>query len=74
VVGHPVGLPSYARAAYAALESIELWVMTSRRLALVIGSQCAALGRLSFLPADAGPVEVGRLPGPQRLPQRRTPE
>ena len=41
--------------------------MTSRRLALVIGSQCAALDQLSFLPADAGPVEIGRLPGPQRL-------
>jgi hypothetical protein len=41
--------------------------MTSPRLALVIGSQCAALDQLSFLPADAGPVEIGRLPGPQRL-------
>ncbi|MDQ3764494.1 MAG: tetratricopeptide repeat protein, partial [Actinomycetota bacterium] len=39
----------------------------SRRLALVIGSQCPALGTLSFLPAGAGPVELGGLPEPQRL-------
>src|SRR6478672_6496972 len=37
-----------------------------RRLVLVVGSQCAALGSLSFLPPDLGPV-VEELPAHQRL-------
>jgi hypothetical protein len=42
-------------------------VVVSRRLALVIGSQCPALGTLSFLPAGPGPVELVGLAQPQRL-------
>ena len=41
--------------------------MGSRRLVLVIGSQCAALGSLPFLPAGVGPIELTRLRGPQTL-------
>ena len=41
--------------------------MTSRRLALVIGSQCSALAQRSFLPAQPGPVAVDQLLEPQRL-------
>jgi tetratricopeptide (TPR) repeat protein len=38
-----------------------------RRLALVVGSQCPALGELSFLPSDPGPVDVSGLSTEQRL-------
>jgi len=41
--------------------------VASRRLALVVGSQCPALGQLSFLPPGAGPLDVQQLPIGQRL-------
>ena len=41
--------------------------MGDRRLALVIGSQCAAFGSLPFLPAGVGPVDLTGLPAPQTL-------
>ena len=44
--------------------------MTSRRLALVIGSQCPAVGQLPFLPGDVGPVALAGLPPPQQLVMR----
>ncbi|WP_175542876.1 tetratricopeptide repeat protein, partial [Actinopolymorpha cephalotaxi] len=51
-----------------ALSVLGLGVMGDRRLVLVVGSQCAALGRpLSFLPDAPGPVEPAGLPARQRL-------
>jgi Tetratricopeptide repeat/NACHT domain len=41
--------------------------MGDRRLALVIGSQCEALGALSFLPEGSAPVPLDGLPAPRRL-------
>jgi transposase-like protein len=48
-------------------EIVAIAVVVSRRLALVIGSQCPALGMLSFLPAGSGPVELAGLADSQRL-------
>ena len=42
-------------------------LMSERRLALVIGSQCQALGPLSFLPEGPGPVQLEALRPEQRL-------
>jgi tetratricopeptide (TPR) repeat protein len=41
--------------------------MSERRLALVIGSQCQALGPLPFLPEGPGPVQLEALRPEQRL-------
>ncbi len=42
-------------------------LMSERRLALVIGSQCQALSPLSFLPEGPGPVQLEALPPEQRM-------
>jgi hypothetical protein len=41
--------------------------VVTRRLVLVVGSQCEALDQLSFLPDGAGPHDLGSLPPPKRL-------
>ena len=41
--------------------------MAEQRLVLVIGSQCQALGPLSFLPEGQGPAQLERLRREQRL-------